>query len=65
MLEGLFERLHMMLIAFIGFAMLPPYWTIFKKAGFRPWLSILIMIPVVGIFALYYFAFTKWPNNSK
>lgn len=55
----------MMLIAFIGFAMLPPYWAIFKKAGFRPWLSLLIMIPVVGIFALYYFAFTKWPNNSK
>ena len=42
-----------------------PFWQIFKKAGFSPWLSLLMMIPFVGRFLLYYLAFAKWPKNSK
>ncbi len=65
MFEGLFQPIPLSLIVLIGFVVLIPFWQIFKKAGFSPWLSLLTMIPLVGLFALYYLAFTRWPENSK
>jgi hypothetical protein len=66
MFEGLFQPIHLLVIAVLGFVVFVPYWQIFKKAGFSPWLSLLTFIPVVGLFTLYYVAFTRWPNqNSK
>lgn len=41
-------------------AVLPPYWMIFKKAGFSPWLSLLVFVPLVNIVTLYVVAFSKW-----
>jgi hypothetical protein len=29
-----------------------PYWVIFRKAGFSPWLSLLILIPLVNLVVL-------------
>jgi len=52
-------------LAFLGFVVLIPYWQIFKKAGFSPWLSLLIVIPFVNLCALYYLAFARWPEKSK
>jgi hypothetical protein len=47
----LFQPWHLIVLALIGFVMLavvlPPYWMIFKKAGFSPWLSLLTLIPLV------------------
>ena len=65
MFEGLFRPTHMLLIAILGFVVLTPFWRIFKKAGFSPWLSLLTMIPLVNLFVLYYVAFARWPENSK
>jgi hypothetical protein len=65
MFEGLFQPIHLLLIAIISFAVLAPFWQIFKKAGFSPWLSLLTFIPVVGLFTLYYVAFTRWPEKPK
>lgn len=39
---------------------LPPYWVIFKKAGFSPWISLLMLVPLVNIIALYVVAFSQW-----
>lgn len=39
---------------------LPPYWMIFKKAGFSPWLSLLIFVPLANIITLYVVAFSRW-----
>jgi endonuclease/exonuclease/phosphatase (EEP) superfamily protein YafD len=39
---------------------LPPYWFIFKKAGFSPWLSILMLLPVINLVALWVIALSKW-----
>jgi uncharacterized protein (DUF983 family) len=63
MFEGLFQPIHFLLIAIIGFVILAPFWQIFKKAGFSPWLSLLTFIPVVGLFTLYYVAFARWPER--
>jgi hypothetical protein len=37
-----------------------PHWFIFKKAGFSPWLSLLMFVPLLNIFMLYFLAFAKW-----
>lgn len=65
MFEGLFQPIHLLLIALIGFVVLAPFWQIFKKAGFSPWLSLLTLIPVVGLFTFYWVAFTRWPEKPK
>ncbi|MGA2374249.1 MAG: hypothetical protein ABSF72_01940 [Candidatus Sulfotelmatobacter sp.] len=65
MLEGMFQPWHLLLLMVVGLVVLLPFWQIFKKAGFSPWLSLLMMIPFVGWLSLYYLAFAKWPTNSK
>jgi hypothetical protein len=37
-----------------------PYWFIWKKAGFSPWLSLLMLIPLVNIVMPYVLAFSEW-----
>jgi hypothetical protein len=37
-----------------------PTWFICKKAGFSPWLSLLIIVPFGGIVLLYVLAFAEW-----
>ncbi len=39
-----------------------PYWMIFKKAGFSPWLALLEIIPFVGLVVLYLVGFSEWKN---
>jgi hypothetical protein len=41
---------------------LVPYWKIFGKAGFSPWLSLLMVIPLVNFVMLYVLAFSEWPS---
>jgi len=63
--EGLFQPLHLSVIVIIGFVVLVPFWQIFKKAGFSPWLSLLTMVPLAGLFVIYYVAFARWPDKQK
>lgn len=37
-----------------------PYWVIFKKAGFTPWLALLMFVPLGNVIMLYVLAFSKW-----
>ncbi len=45
------------------FLVLPASWTIFRKAGFHPGLSVLTLFPVINAFILYYLAFSKWSSR--
>jgi predicted signal transduction protein with EAL and GGDEF domain len=38
-----------------------PFWMIFKKAGFSPWLALTQLVPLVNLAALFYLAFAEWP----
>ena len=38
-----------------------PYSRIFKKAGFSPALSCLMIVPVVNLATLYFLALAEWP----
>lgn len=51
-----------MLIAFIIVLaiVLIPFWFICKKAGFSPWLTLLILAPFGGLVLIYVLAFAEW-----
>ena len=38
-----------------------PYWRIFGKAGFAPWLGLLMVVPLVNIIMTFFLAFAPWP----
>lgn len=38
-----------------------PFWRILVKAGYPGILSILSVVPIVNLFLLWVFAFTRWP----
>jgi hypothetical protein len=42
-----------------------PFWNIYRKAGFSPTLSVLMLIPIVDIVMLFYLAFAKWPDQKQ
>jgi hypothetical protein len=47
--------------AFVGiFIYIIPFWMIFKKAGFSPWMALLLFIPLANIIILYVLAFSQW-----
>ena len=35
-----------------------------KKAGFSKWWGILAVVPLVSLFAIWYFAFADWPRAA-
>ena len=39
-----------------------PFWFIFPKAGYSKWLTLLMVVPPVNVFLLYFLAFAKWPS---
>jgi len=59
-LGELFNPIHLLVLAVMGVFVVLPFWMIFKKAGFPPWISILVGIPFVGIIVLYVVAFSEW-----
>ena len=40
---------------------MPPFWKIFAKAGFSPWLALLVLVPLVNLIVLYIVAFSRRP----
>ncbi len=39
-----------------------PFWFIFSKAGYPKWLALLMIVPLINVFLLYFLALAKWPN---
>lgn len=63
----LFQPWHLLILffflpVFLVVAILP-YWQIFKKAGFAPALSLLIVVPGVNLIVLYVIAFSDWKSG--
>ena len=50
-------------LTFVFFTLLPAilFGAIFRKAGYSPVLGLLMLIPVVNLCTLVWFATTKWP----
>jgi hypothetical protein len=56
--------IYLMFFGFFGvmvsIIVLIPYWFIFKKAGFSPFLGLLMVLPFINIVLLYVLAFARW-----
>ncbi len=59
----LFQPWHLILVlffaSFCGVLWVPPFWKIFQREGFHPALSLLMLVPVAGLVALYFVAFGR------
>ncbi len=54
------------LLLYVGpLLLLVPYWKIFSRAGFPGWMSLLTLVPVVGLVTLYVIAFSEWPAMPR
>ena len=38
-----------------------PYGRAFSRAGYSPWLCILMLVPLVNVIAMWVFACAEWP----
>lgn len=48
-------------VALQGVFLLIPSWKIYKRAGLNPWLSLTILIPILGFFiAAAILAYSNW-----
>jgi len=61
---GFLSSMPIMMLIF-GILIIVPFWIIFSKAGHSKWLSLLMIIPLVNVIALYYLAFSEWPSLAK
>jgi hypothetical protein len=53
------------IVASLGSLIVLPYWKIFSKAGFPGALSLLMLIPLVNLVAMFYLAFAEWPIHRQ
>jgi hypothetical protein len=51
-----------LIVLLFAVIILIPYWRIFGKAGFSPWLSLLMLVPLVNVVMLYILGFSDWPS---
>jgi hypothetical protein len=51
--------------AIVAVIVVIPFWKIFEKAGFPPAMSLLMLIPVVNLIAIYFVAFAQWPSRPS
>jgi hypothetical protein len=42
-----------------------PVWRIVKRAGFPGFWSLLVVVPLVNLIALWIFSFSRWPAEGR
>jgi uncharacterized membrane protein YhaH (DUF805 family) len=42
-----------------------PFWRLCARVGYSPWLSLLILVPLVNIIFIYFLAFSEWPSQKS
>lgn len=53
--------LYLALIAFFIYC----YCKIAGRAGYSPWMGLLMIVPIVNIVMIYMFAFKTWPIETQ
>ena len=65
----LFQPWHLILVFVVFLIIFPlyviPYWLIFRKAGFAPAISLLMVIPGVKLIVLYVIALSDWKADAS
>ncbi len=47
------------------FLIVLPFTKIYKKAGYSPWMGILMIVPLLNVLMLYFLAFSNWPSLNR
>jgi hypothetical protein len=42
-----------------------PFWRLCNRVGYSPWLSLLVLVPLINVIFIYYLAFSAWPSGRK
>ncbi|MGD0902261.1 MAG: hypothetical protein ABR924_04885 [Terracidiphilus sp.] len=45
----------------VGLLFIAPFWQIFKKAGYIPLVSLVMIVPYLNVLAFFWLAFSDWP----
>jgi uncharacterized membrane protein YcjF (UPF0283 family) len=45
----------------VGLVFIAPFWQIFKKAGYIPMASLVMIVPYLNVLAFLWLAFADWP----
>lgn len=59
-----FGILQILIILIVVAVQIVPFWKIFPRAGWSPWLSLLMVVPLLNLVMLYILAFKAWPNDN-
>jgi len=62
---GAFSMVHMSLWVAALAIFIIPCWLIFRRAGWSPWLALLLIVPGAAIILLWVFALARWPNLDR
>jgi fucose permease len=54
------ELLILFMLAVAYFVVCWPYAIVFSRAGYSKWLSLLLLIPLVNIALMWWFAHAEW-----
>ena len=65
MAESVSVILTVLLVVVAAALVVWPYSRIFRKAGFSPWLGLLMLVPIVNIVLIFYLAFADWPALKR
>ena len=62
---GSFSIFHLVVLAAVVAIFIVPCWLIFKRAGWSPWLSLVLFVPGAAIVLLWVFALARWPSLDR
>jgi hypothetical protein len=61
----LLQPWHLIVLGFVGFLFVVPFWQIFRKAGYAPALSLLMLVPYLNFVVFLWLGFSDWPVLKK
>jgi hypothetical protein len=62
---GSFSIVHWLVYGVVLAIFVVPCWLIFKRAGWSPWLALLVFVPGAAIVLLWVFALARWPSLDR
>lgn len=62
---GSMSIIHWLVLIAVVAIFIVPCWLIFRRAGWSPWLSLILFVPGAAIILLWVFALAPWPNLAK
>jgi hypothetical protein len=55
---------HWIVVLFLGFVWIFPFWKILPRAGISKWFSLVAIFPLFGLILLWVIALRSWPNRA-